>query len=989
MPNRSAKPSFFFAVLKWVINNPWIVIVICSVLTCFFAFHIPRLSFRTSVYDLLIEDLPDTAVYENLKAEFGSDEMIRLVVKTDNIFKAAVFRKIEDISNKCADLEGVRRIISLAQIKKAIDPSAKMSLVQFETVVAPVALFQRNLISTDRKSTAITLILENNADQESVISALDAIIASNADHLALYQIGMPLISQALVNYTLHDFQRLPILTFGLIAATLFILIRRPARVFLPLMCVGVVLVWTFGFMGLLQFNLSLLTMIVPVFIIAVGTAYSMYAISEYGACAQRAASRPDAVAATYAHTALPCVLAVFTTLFGLGSLFINRIAAIDEFALFACFGMVSLLFVMLTLLPAVLVLVPLPAGGNQQADRITAVFDRFLDAIVHLNLNHQKAALIIIGLTALVATVGIFFIRIETNPVEYFKDEAPVRRNFHDIYQNLSGSFPVNVTIKSPDTDYFEDSRHLAEIKQLQEFLETLPKVDKTISFADYLMLVHYSLNHYDSKYYVLPTENFEIRMAINNYKTILGQDLFARFMTPSLNRANILMLTHLSSSGEFLKTRALILDFARQHFPKQLSLEVTGFGMAISASSRLLTAGQLKSLSISLVLIFGMMFLMFLSAKVGLIAILPNCFPIIMNFGIMGWLGIKLSLATSLIASIAIGLAVDDTIHYLHRYNLEFRKDLDKDRALRDTIKRVGKPILLTSLTISIGFLILMFSQFKPTAIFGFLMAITMASALIGALVILPSLMRHVELVTAWDLLKLMPSLGGMSAGIVHELNQPLNAIKMGSEFLTMMISQKANIKTAQLSQIATEISDQADRASEIINRLRAFSQRPDFKKELININEPVRDMMAIVRHQLKVDNIAAELDLDETLPPVWGHKNRLAQVVYNLVTNACEAIDKRKKSPDDAGRNVIRICTSCEDDQVALTVSDTGIGIAPRDLGRILEPFFTTKAVGQAKGLGLSISNEIIRDFGGRLEVYSEQMKGATFTVILPRAR
>ena len=988
MPNRSAKPSFFFAVLKWVINNPWIVIVICSVLTCFFAFHIPRLSFHTSVYDLLIEDLPDTAVYENLKAEFGSDEMIRLVVKTDNIFKAAAFRKIEDISNKCADLEGVRRIISLSQIKKAIDPSAKMSLVQFETVVKPVALFQRNLISTDRKSTAITLILENNADQESVISALDAIIASNADHLALYQIGMPLISQALVNYTVHDFQRLPILTFGLIAAALFILMRRPARVFLPLMCVGVVLVWTFGFMGLLQFNLSLLTMIVPVFIIAVGTAYSMYTISEYGACAQRATSRPDAVVATYAHTALPCVLAVFTTLFGLGSLFINRIAAIDEFALFACFGMVSLLFVMLTLLPAVLVLVPLPAGGNQQADRITAVFDRFLDAIVHLNLNHQKAALIIIGLTALVATVGIFFIRIETNPVEYFKDEAPVRRNFHDIYQNLSGSFPVNVTIKSPDTDYFEDSRHLAEIKQLQEFLETLPKVDKTISFADYLMLVHYSLNHYDSKYYVLPTENFEIRMAINNYKTILGQDLFARFMTPSLDRANILMLTHLSSSGEFLKTREIILDYARQHFPKQLSLEVTGFGMAISASSRLLTAGQLKSLSISLVLIFGMMFLMFLSAKVGLIAILPNCFPIIMNFGIMGWLGIKLSLATSLIASIAIGLAVDDTIHYLHRYNLEFRKDLDKDRALRDTIKRVGKPILLTSLTISIGFLILMFSQFKPTAIFGFLMAITMASALIGALIILPSLMMHVELVTAWDLLKLMPSLGGMSAGIVHELNQPLNAIKMGSEFLTMMISQKANIKTAQLSQIATEISDQADRASEIINRLRAFSQRPDFKKELININEPVRDMMAIVRHQLKVDNIAAELDLDETLPPVWGHKNRLAQVVYNLVTNACEAIDKRKKSPA-AGRNVIRICTSCEDDQVALTVSDTGIGIAPRDLGRILEPFFTTKAVGQAKGLGLSISNEIIRDFGGRLNVYSEQMKGATFTVILPRAR
>jgi C4-dicarboxylate-specific signal transduction histidine kinase len=209
-----------------------------------------------------------------------------------------------------------------------------------------------------------------------------------------------------------------------------------------------------------------------------------------------------------------------------------------------------------------------------------------------------------------------------------------------------------------------------------------------------------------------------------------------------------------------------------------------------------------------------------------------------------------------------------------------------------------------------------------------------------------------------------------------------------MGSEFLTMMTSQKAAVKTAQLSQVAAEISTQVDRASEIINRLRAFGQRPDFKKELVDINEPVRDVMAIVRHQLQVDNIAAEIDLEEDLPPVWGHKARLAQVVYNLVVNAYEAIGAGRQFPDDAGRHAIRICTSCEDDQVALTVSDTGIGIAPNNLGRILEPFFTTKAIGQAKGLGLSISNEIIRDFGGRIKIYSEPMKGATFKVTLPRA-
>jgi len=964
------------------------VIVIGIGLTSFFAYHIPKLSFRTSVYDLLIEDLPDTAVYEAMKAEFGSDEIIRLVVKTDNVFEPAAFRKVADISEKCAEIKGVRRVISLPLIKKDIDPSAKMSLAQFETVVAPVALFQKNLISADRKNTGITLILENDADQERILTAVDAIIARQDDDLALYQIGMPLISRALVDYTVHDFKRLPVLAFGLICAVLFILLRNPARVFLPLMCVCVVLVWTFGFMGLMQLKLSLLTMIVPVFIIAVGTAYSLHTISEYTVGARSADSRSDAVLVSYSHTALPCTLAVFTTLFGLGALFVNRIPAIDEFALFACFGMVSLLCVLLTLLPAVLVLMPLPESSSAKIGRISAGLDRLLDLIVRLNLNHQKTALLIIVLAALTASVGIFYIRIETNPVEYFREDAPVSRHFHDIYQSLSGSFPVYVTVKSPETYYFENSRHMAEIKRLQAFLETLPKVDKTISFADYLMLVNYTLNHYESKYYALPAEDFEIRMAINNYKTILGEDLYSRFMTQELNSANILMLTHLSSSGEFLKTRDAILSFAALHFPKHLNVEVTGFGMAVSASSQLLTSGQVKSLSISLVLIFGIMFLMFLSVKVGLIAMLPNIFPILMNFGIMGWLGIKLSMATGLIASIAIGLAVDDTIHYLHRYNLEFKKDLNKDRALRDTIKQVGQPIVMTSLTIGIGFLVLMFSQFKPTAIFGFLMVITMVTALIGDLIILPSLMLRVELVTAWDLMKLMPSLGGMSAGIVHELNQPLNAIKMGSEFLTMMISQKADIQPAQLSQIAGEISGQVDRASEIINRLRTFGQRPDFKRELMDINEPVREVMAMMKHQLTVDNIVAELDLADNLPLVRGHKNRLAQVVYNLVINASEAIDARKKSPNDAGRHFIRICTSCQDDRVTLKVSDTGIGIARSNLGRIFEPFFTTKAIGQAKGLGLSISHEIIRDFGGRLKVSSEPMQGAVFEVILLRA-
>jgi hypothetical protein len=278
------------------------------------------------------------------------------------------------------------------------------------------------------------------------------------------------------------------------------------------------------------------------------------------------------------------------------------------------------------------------------------------------------------------------------------------------------------------------------------------------------------------------------------------------------------------------------------------------------------------------------------------------------------------------------------------------------------------------------------MFSQFKPTAIFGFLMVITMLSALIGDLIILPALMRHVELVTAWDLLKLMPTLGGLPAGLAHELIQPLTTIKMGSDFLLDSISKKRKINEAQIFEILNKISDQTDRASEIVNRLRTFGEQPGFKTERIHINEPIMDVISIIRYQLSLDNIELKLELNETLPPILAHKNGLGQVVYNLLTNAHEAINESKKAAGRSGHHLIQIRSFLEDNKVILAVSDTGIGILATHLARIYEPFFTTKATGQAKGLGLSISNQIIREFGGRIVVESEIHKGTTFKVIFP---
>jgi hypothetical protein len=416
------------------------------------------------------------------------------------------------------------------------------------------------------------------------------------------------------------------------------------------------------------------------------------------------------------------------------------------------------------------------------------------------------------------------------------------------------------------------------------------------------------------------------------------------------------------------------------------MTFDVTGIGIAVSASSQVLVSGQVRSLGLTLSAIFVIMFFLFLSGRVGLVGVATCAFPIVINFGLMGWLGIRLSLATSLIASIATGIAVDDIIHYLVRYNREFKKDLDKDRALTDTIRRTGVPILFTSLIISVGFSILLFSHFTPTSVFGGLMVITMISALIGDLILLPSIMRHVELVTVWDILRMVPTLEGISASVADELNRPLNAIKKESEYLRMMAGRRGGFGEEELRGISETIRSHADRTLEVVRRLTYAGSPTDGEKLLVAINDVIADVESAVREGLRFDDIQLDLRLTDPIPLILAHRTRLDQILFNLVANAREAIKEGGHSLDEDRSRRITIHSFTEGRQVVVTVADTGPGIPARIKDRIFEPFFTTRGHGKGKGLGLTVCREIVRTYGGTVSFTSHPGKGTLFRLAFP---
>ena len=897
--NILSRPAVF---LQYVVIHPWQVILPVFFITLFFVFAIPDLRFQTSIYDLTIEDLPESREYDTFKKEFGCEEIILIVAKANDIFAEETFGEIEKLANTLSQIKGVKQAISLPGIRKSIDITGNWTLDEFRNKIKPVDLLTKNIISRDGRTTAISLILDDIRDKDDIIHSVKEILDRQKHFLSLYQIGMPIVSKALADFTEQDFLRLPPVTFFLVVLILFLFFRNLRGVLIPAGSVAIALIWTFGLMAVTRTPLSLLTMIVPIFLIAVGTAYCMYIFPEYLSAIKTAESPREASLQCFLKLGFPTSLAVMTTTIGLGSLLINKITAIREFAFFSCAGILFMLIILVTFLPAVMALMPFPEKRSMGIlDREGGIFDRVLSAIIEIDLHHQKIALILFFLVTAVGIVGISRIEVETNPMDFFRENTPVATHFRDIYRDMSGSFPINVAVESGEEDFFENPAHLKRIADLQVYLDSLKGVDKTISFVDYLKLVNFAVNQYQSGFYALPEDSFEIRMLINNFKAMLGEDMLKRFMNPAFSKANIMLRTHISSSRDFLDIRRQVEKYLKQGFPGNFSFTVTGMGVVISESSQLITEGQIKSLLLTLLLVFAIMFLLFMSYKVGIIGMLPNCFPIIVSFGLMGWIGIPLSMVTSLVASIAVGLAVDDTIHYLVRYNREFKKDLNKEKALRETIRHMGKPIILTTLTISLGFSALLFSHFKPTATFGLVIIITMFAALIADLILLPSLMLHVELVTLWDLLKLrlgkdpqkgIPLFKGLSKTQVYYI---LMAGALQTHESGKVIMKKGEVSDSMYAIISGEL-EVVDIADE-----NAVKERTDSKRLIstLKAGDVVGEMGMIRSCKRSATVIASEpaelLMINEKMIKrlQWLYPPAAQRFFFNLMTVLCNRLE------------------------------------------------------------------------------------------------
>ena len=764
---------------RLVIRRPWPILVVIFLLTLFFAYHARHIHIDSSLDSLLPDNDPERQYYNDVVRLFGSENVAVIGILADNIYTPQTLEKIQRLTDEFRKIPEVKSAFSLTNapdiIAKVIGeeqellvpiiPATVEEAAVIKEKVATQPIYHKNLVAADGRAAAINIFfVESITDNEFVRRGVDEKIQALVDKAQgperIYYTGLPHFKAVSARTIVEDLSYLLPVALILILVVLFFCLRSISGVILPLLVVIITVVWTLGLMVLGGSRLSLGTMSLPPMLLVLGVAYALHVVAEYYELAHPSRTKEEVLLETLRSINAPVLMAALTTVLGFLSLFTSNIVSIREMGIYAAAGITVAFLLAIILIPAALALLPLP---SRHQETYSPGLTTALRTITQFIIQHRTAVIIGSVLIAVLAMLPIPSIQVGSNFLSLFRASHPVRQATDVMNHALGGSMAFYVTIDGNANDLMRKEDTLKRIKALQTYINSLPGVDKTVSFVDFCELV-------DQGIQTASTEDGPPSPAPAAAASFWGDQakldgVMQMFMlSPTLimsvvdhpwySRSNIQVRTSFTHPREIADAVQKIHTFAEEHFPPEIQVHPTGTVILNTRTASGLISGQIQSLALTAVVIFVIMTVMFLSFRVGIIAMIPNLYPILVFFGLMGVTGATLSIGTNTIAAIVLGLAVDDTIHIMSRLSAEARRTSDQQEALLRSLCTVGKPTLYYSLLVFLGFLSFGLSTFVPIQEFGLLSATTIAFGVLAELALLPALLTTTPVITLWDLL-------------------------------------------------------------------------------------------------------------------------------------------------------------------------------------------------------------------------------------------
>lgn len=739
----------------FIVRRATLLALATGAVAVFLFAQIPRLTTISSVDVFLDWTNPAARYFREFKKEFPKEEYFLIVFEDEALFSGASLRRLRDITDELADLEEVLDVASLANVTDTVGdgdafiaekflktiPEDPAALADLRRRAVEHPLYRRQLISADGRVGAIAVYAHHRPEdplyQARLLEKTKEILARHPNPGGDYRLAGYLVTNvALDDFMNRDLARFLPLVLFLVGATVLWVFRSGRLFGLAMMNIGVTLGGTLGFAALAGFALNTVTTIVVPLCVSLALADTIHVFGRLDAGTLRAHPNPrDALRTALRGVIFSCLLTSVNTALGFASFATNRIAAIAEFGVVAASAMVFEFLFTFGLLAPLLLRFKASAIYRDRDLSDPHLLQKCLRACQRAVTARPGTILVIGGAVLAVAAAGVPRVRVDTDFLKFFWPQERIRRDVDFIEQRLCGTQDLSLSLRAAEPGAFKDPTHLAVLEQLQAFAATLPTVDVTTSLADYLKDMNQSFHNEDPARAVLP----ENRRLVEQFLLLYNADDLADYVTPDYRHARVIIHLSEHSLARLGEIARRLEDYARS-LPTTLDIRITGYMAQEINTANVIVEDQAKNLLQSVASIGLVMWAVLRSFKLALLFLMPNLYPIVLNFGLMGYTGVALDTGTALIASAAFGIVVDDTVHFMVDYRERRRAGTPVEPAVLAVMRDKGEAVLTSFLVLTLGFGVLLLSRFVPIFHFGLLNVFVLMAGVLADVFLLPA---------------------------------------------------------------------------------------------------------------------------------------------------------------------------------------------------------------------------------------------------------
>ncbi len=733
------------------------VIAVFVVLAAVSGFYLTKLQFSFDFEQFFPEGDEDLAFFREFIKEFETDDNFMLigVRREQGVFEQPFLEDFHDYTLRMRDLPHVVQSMSLTKFGYPVrtpfavttipaihinDPSRytadSLRIMQDER-------FKYNLISEDGKTLVVFLKMVEGitlGQSREFINALNDLTAEY-DFEEYHYLGRPYFQKELVAMQIREVTKSALISGVLVSLIMWLIYRRFWGVFVALLSIGLGMLLFMGFMGVFGRELNAMSALYPVLMIIVGTSDVVHIMTKYVDELRRGKPQDQAIVITIREIGLATLLTSVTTAIGFLSLIANRVGPIQDFGINAAIGVLIAFVTVIFFTTAVI--------SMFNADQISkigtrhALWDKYM---LWLNdFTKRKNRAIVYGALGVVALCAWGISRITTNYeiLNNMPRGEKITADFRFFERQLSGFRPMELAGFVQEGYNVNDFEVVQEIDKMERYLRQFPELRAIGSITAVYKSINQMYRNGNPNAYELP----ESKAQFARYKDMadrvpqMGMNVLVNedgTKTRITSRVNDIGADSIKMLGQRIERWA-----TENIDPEVIQFKLTGTGLIIDKNAEYIRANLLKGLGVATLIIAGLMALLFWNLRMVLISLIPNVFPLVIGGAFLGFTGVELEAGVSIVFSVIFGIAVDDTIHFLSKFKLARLKGLLLEDALRTTFTEAGKPIILTSVILFFGFLVMLFSVHPPSVTVGWLISLTLLTAVVCDLLLIPVLIR------------------------------------------------------------------------------------------------------------------------------------------------------------------------------------------------------------------------------------------------------